>query len=89
MSGYASTLTLPTTLAEGAMKQVSLMAGAMLGRPITSRCLLTVAKTKTRRGCHGRGIHGLCAKRVHLQLLRAIVRACSQGWALPATLRSK
>ncbi len=43
-SGCGSTLTLPTMLAEGAMKQLSLMAGALLGRPITSRCRLTVTR---------------------------------------------
>ena len=43
-SGCGSTLTLPTMLAEGAMKQLSLMAGALLGSPITSRCRLTATR---------------------------------------------
>lgn len=41
---WQGTLTLPTMLAEGAMKQLSLMAGALLGSPITSRCRLTATR---------------------------------------------
>lgn len=41
-------------LAEGAMKDVSLIAGAMFGSPITSRCLLTVIHKKQRVGCVSR-----------------------------------
>ena len=64
-------MTLPTTFAEGAMNEVSLIAGAMLGNDITSRCLLTVAKHSSHTALE----HATCAT-LHTTSTSPSFRSC-------------